>query len=378
MDGSVVVSPPYLAEPLRLEPFRALQLDPSKVGNPATARLYARPYRSVPTRVKSWTARGDIVADSAPALYLHEYADGDHIIRGVVGALDLARRADDARNAAILPHEGIHPDQARDLAERMREMKLNPAPILLVQHSPSEARRLLRGVREHLPIRQYLDRSGQRHRIWAIRESRTIDALNTVWGPTRALIADGHHRYAAYLENQADLPDGPADLGLAMLVDQGDTPLNVAAIHRVLTDTTLGGVRAAADVRGLRLVEQDRTAATAALDANTIAVTDGRRWATITLPIEPLACAVEQLDSELIPFLPRPPRRIHYEPLLETALARTRRARAVVVVLPALTIDQIWQSVDRGRLLPEKATSFQPKPHTGVFIRALVDAQAVH
>lgn len=321
--------------------------------------------------------RGDIVEDHAPALYLHEYSDADVTIRGVVGALDLRRRTDDPAHAAVVPHEGVHPAQARELAKRMREMRLNPAPILLTQRSPSEARRLLREVRAQLPSRQYLDRGGQRHRIWAIRDDDLIEALNAAWGPTRALIADGHHRYAAYLENQATVPDGPADFGLAMLVDEGDTPLRIGAIHRVLMETSISRFRAAIAGRH-QIVDRDRATAVAALAPDTVVVTDGRRWGTIALSLSSATSAVEEVDQTLIPLLPKAPRRIHYEHSIDLALTRAQRARAVVIILPALTIEQVWRTVDRGRLLPEKATSFQPKPHPGAFIRSLLDAQPVH
>lgn len=257
-------------------------------------------------------------------------------------------------------------------------MRLNPAPILLTQRSAPEARGLLRRVREELPSRQYLDKGSQLHRIWAVRDTDVIEALNAAWGPTRALIADGHHRYAAYLENQAAVPGGPADLGLAMLVDEGDTPLRLGPIHRVLTETSFSAVRGAAASARLRIVESDRADALAALAADTIVVTDGRRWATITLASEPQVTAVEQADRRLVERLPRRPRHVHYEHSIDMALARTRRGRAVALLLPSLTIDQVWRTVDAGRLLPEKATSFQPKPHPGVFIRSLLDAQPVH
>ncbi|HET6190541.1 MAG TPA: DUF1015 family protein, partial [Trebonia sp.] len=55
----------------------------------------------------------------------------------------------------------------------------------------------------------------------------------------RALIADGHHRYAAYLELQAEMRAaghgaGPWDYGMAFLVDSGAYPPRLGAIHRVL------------------------------------------------------------------------------------------------------------------------------------------------
>lgn len=378
MDGSAVVSPPAIAAPLRLAPFRALQLDPSRIGDPASARLYARPYRTVAMRVGHWIERGDIVRDSSPALYLHEYTDGRRTVRGVVGALDLSRRARSLREAAVLPHEGVHPGQVRELGRRMREMKLNPAPILLTQRSPASARQLLRVVREEVPNRQYLDRGRQLHRIWTIRDTDVIAALNEAWRPSRALLADGHHRYAAYLANQLASPGGPNDFGLAMLVDETDTPFHLGAIHRVMTGTRLTDLRRAAHALGLRLEQQSAEEALAALAGATLTATDGRSWLTIGLPIGPEVCPVDYVHNILIPALPRAPRQVLHDHATDSALARTRRGRDLALLLPTPSLEQIWAVVEQGRLLPEKATSFQPKPHAGVFMRSLHDAQPVH
>ena len=46
MDFATVV-PPYVAKPLELPPFRAVMLAPGRVGDPASARALARPYRDV-------------------------------------------------------------------------------------------------------------------------------------------------------------------------------------------------------------------------------------------------------------------------------------------------------------------------------------------
>lgn len=378
MDGSAVVSPPALAAPLRLHPFRALQLDPSKVGDPASARLYARPYRTVAARVGHWMERGDIVQDGAPALYLHEYTDGRRTVRGVVGLLDLSRRASAIQEAAVLPHEGVHPVQTRELGKRMREMQLNPAPILLTHHAPVRARQLLRTLRDELPSRQYLDRGRQRHRIWPIRDTELIGSLNDAWASSRALIADGHHRYAAYVANQLEHPGGSSDLGLAMLIDEGDTPFHIGAIHRILSGTPLKHLHAAASQLGLRLEQRDQQEALTMLAEPTMAASDGRSWMTLTLPIAPGTCSVDYVHNVLIPALPRPPAHVLYDHGADTAVSRVRRGRDLALLLPPPSLDCIWAVVERGRLLPEKSTSFQPKPHPGVFIRSLHDAQPVH
>lgn len=373
MDSSSVVSPPYVAGPLRLEPFTGLMLSPARVGDPASARAFARPYRDVAARLRRWERQGHISRDPEPALYLHEYTAGGITIRGLVGALDVSHRAARPEDRAILPHEGIYPGQADDLADRMSEMRLNPAPILLVHRARAGLRELLQEATSRQPDRDFTDRIEQRHRVWALRGRATLDDIATDLAPGRALIADGHHRYAAYLRLQQREPGGPADRGLAMLVDQEDTPLFLGAIHRLLLGTTVDDVRSAAQSAGLGFLETTEESAVASLGPDHLIATDGRRWATVTLPRTPDRAAVELLHDRLVPALPHGPRRIGYHHTVEETLAQVGPGTGTAVLLPAPEVDLVLRIAAADRLLPEKATSFQPKPSLGVLIRSLRD-----
>ena len=147
MDSGVVATPARVARPLRLEPFRALMLAPSRIGARVSARAFARPYHDVAERLSAWQRAGEVHRDATRALYLHEYTAAGITVRGLVGALDLTRAAHALDDVAVFPHEGVHPAQAAELADRMAEMELNPAPILLIHQAPDRLRTLLRTVR---------------------------------------------------------------------------------------------------------------------------------------------------------------------------------------------------------------------------------------
>ncbi|TYL44960.1 DUF1015 domain-containing protein [Nocardioides sp. BGMRC 2183] len=371
MDATTLVTPPYVAGPLRLEPFAAMLLVPARVGDPSTGRAFARPYKDVAARLQRWRERGFVEQDLEPALYLHEYTANGITIRGLVGALDVSRRAIRAEDRAVLPHEGIHPAQADDLAERMAEMGLNPAPILLVHQGSDALRRLTTTIREAEPDRAYNDRSQQQHRLWAITDPSTIDLIEAELASSRALIADGHHRYAAYLRLQQRGLGAGYDLGLAMLVDQGDTPLFLGPIHRTLAGTTLDDLRRAAEALGYRYEEREQSRAVAGLGPSRLAATDGHTWATITLNVPPDLATVEILHHRLLPALPHGPSGVGYHHTVESALDQAAPEHGIAVLMPAPSVDQVMRIADADRLLPEKATSFQPKPSLGVLVRPL-------
>ena len=106
---------------------------------------------------------------------------------------------------------------------------------------------------------------GTRHQLWALTDPAEHAAVAADLAARTALIADGHHRYAAYLKLQdqergAGRGDGPWDYGLAFLVDSAAYPPRIGAIHRVIPGLTPG--RAAEMAKGAMRVERlERVAA---------------------------------------------------------------------------------------------------------------------
>ncbi len=375
MDTTASVAPPYVVKPFRLTPFTALMLAPSGVGDPASARAFARPYSEVPRRLREWQSSGRIQHDSSPALYLHEYTAAGVTIRGLVGGLDLSRTSQSCPDAqqAVFPHEGVHAAQVSELADRMLGMQLNPAPILLVHRGPASLRALVHDVLSSPPDWSFSDRAEQLHRMWALRDRVLLARISEELSDTRALIADGHHRYAAYLRLQEANPGTPWDQGLAMLVDQSDTPLWLGPIHRFLAGRRLAELVAACAAHPEYVWHvTSRAEALDQLGDRTLVLTDGDQWATLTLPPgDPLA--VMSLENQLLPILGVEKRNVSFHHSAESALAQARTHTGTCVLMPIPAFDAVADAAGAGILLPEKATSFQPKSSLGVLMRSLPD-----
>ncbi|MEP9364866.1 DUF1015 family protein [Nocardioides sp. CN2-186] len=371
MDSGAVVSPPQVGGPFRLLPFQGLRLAPNRIGDQISARAFARPYRGVAARLIAWERTGQLAHDATAALYLHEYTAAGVTVRGLVGALDISHTATRIEDVVVLPHEGIHPAQAAELADRMAEMEMNPAPILLVHRGSDDVRRILREVRDGEPNHQFTDRSGHYHRVWAIHGPARLEALTDGLAGARTLVADGHHRFAAYLRLRETLPGPATDAGLAMLVDQGDTPLYLGAIHRVLVGATLADIATAPQVASFTRTGPEE--AVASLGADTLVATDGHDWGILRLQVGPERLAVQALHNDLLPVLAHPASDIEYAHSVDDALLGVVDRPAVAILMPAPEFGDVLRIAATGQLLPEKATSFQPKPSVGVLIRSLRD-----
>jgi uncharacterized protein (DUF1015 family) len=371
MESGPPTAPPYVAGPLQLTPFRAMSLAPRQVGDPASARVFARPYRGVPHRLAGWQRRGLASRDAQPALYLHEYSDSGLTVRGLVGCLDVSRRASGLEDCQIFPHEGVHPQQVDELASRMAEMRLNPAPILLVHRGPAEIRELSRDLRSTVPGRQYVDHAGQQHRVWSITDRDQQESMTAPLADARLLVADGHHRYAAYVALDTGSPTPAHRRGLAMVIDHEDTPLFLGAIHRILHGAPLRSLVSAAQAAGAMVRYIDESDAVTALAPDTLVLTDGVQWATVQLEVAPGCAAVQLVDDVLLRGLEHPPHKVAFAHSLAQAMNQVRPGQVTAVLLPAVDLDVVLGVVRTGGLLPEKATSFQPKPSLGSFIRLL-------
>ncbi len=356
---------PATASSFALEPFRALRLADSYVGDPIANRVFARPYRSVPGRLRDWRRKRHLRLDSRPALYLHEYTSAGVSIRGIVALLDLPGARD-----RVFPHEDVHADQVRTLADRMAEMSLNPAPILLMHRGPAAVREVLRSTAATAPDLTYTDRADQLQRVWRITDPGVQATLQAALADARAVIADGHHRYAAAARLQSQRPGTGWDQTLVMLIDQADTPLQLCAIHRSIPRLTLANVERISRARGDDFRRHGTSHQALAELEDAIVLHDGQHWATLR-PTGASPLLVTAVHDTLLPAWAVPEDRpLHHHTAAE-ALARA--GQGLAVLLPAPTFDQVVSSARSGRLLPQKATSFQPKPHVGVLMRDLRD-----
>lgn len=351
--------------PFLLRPFRALRLAHSHVGDPVSHRIFARPYRSVPGRLREWRKHRRLKLDSDPALYIHEYTSAGVSIRGIVALLDL-----DGAGHTVVPHEAVHQEQVNQLSDRMEEMALNPAPILLVHQGPEAVRDIISETTRGEPHLVYTDRGDQLQRIWRITDAESIRAVVDSAAGSRTLIADGHHRFAAARRLHALHPDSGWARTLVMVIDEADTPLQLCAVHRTVRRMSLAAAEERSRTSGGVLRRHSTSHEALAKLGSALVLHDGHEWATLT-PARPEGLLVSWLHERLLPDWGVDEDRLGFHHSAGEAIIRA--GQGLTVLLPAPTFEQVYTIAQSGRLLPQKATSFQPKPHLGVLMRELRD-----
>ena len=377
-------------------------------GNPGGA------YADAARLLQQWQNEGILVTDDRPALYVYEQArpGGEVLQRGLIGALRLTP----PEVGTVLPHEDVAPGPVAGRRQLMEATDANLEPIFLLYDGDGDgnggggngagpASRLIGQVAgSRAPLLNIGTGDGIRHRLWAVTDPAEQAATAADLASRQALIADGHHRYAAYLQLQArkraaGAGAGPWDAGLALLVDSAAFPPRIGAIHRSVPGLSLASAtrRAAAafTVRplpdaaftGLPFILNELREAAAGGVAFVVAAADGQ--ACLLTDPEPEAVAAAMPDRS--PRWRRLSAAVLQELLLGQlwgvtddeasvgvhhdaahALAAAGRPPAGVAVLcPPLSAADVREVAAHGERVPRKSTSFAPKPRTGLVMRSL-------
>ena len=379
-----------------------LILPRAQVGQPGAVHRAGEEYQHAADSLRQWLAAGVLTTDPEPALYVYEQTAPGLVQRGMIGAVQLVRP--DA--GIVLPHENVAPGPVAGRLKLMEATQANLEPIFLLYEggspeTPGAAARIVMQAAGQEPLVEALTTDGLRHRLWAITDTADLAAIAADLAPRQALIADGHHRYAAYLKlrdrrRRAGSGPGPWDYGLALLVDSTAYPPQIGAIHRVIPGL---GVQDAAKLAGAAFTVRKLAGAAADSAAMLVALAA----ASAVGPSFVLA------DSEHAYLLTDPdPRQIEeampagqsaawrglpaaiLQELLITGLwglvdsdssvlvvhhdahAAVRVAAAVsgtAVLCSPMSPAQVYAVAARGEKVPRKSTSFAPKPRTGLVLR---------
>ena len=408
-----VTSPPYdvigpgtVERLLEAEPHNVVRLILPGAGSAQSPRG-EQASRLAARDLCDWLDSGVLMRDPRPALYAYEQslpAGGDGtpgwqaVQRGLVGALRLVP----ADAPSVLPHEDVMPGPVAGRRELMETTQANLEPIFLLYDSgdggPGGATRLVDEVAAREPLLSAVTDDGTRHRIWALTDPAEHGLVASDLAARSALIADGHHRYAAYRQMQdrareAGRGGGPWDFGLAFLVDSAAYPPRIGAIHRVIP--ALMPARAAEMAKGafgVRPVPEGlddavRMLARAGQHGPAFLLTDGAEQYLLTDPHpDRLAEAMppdhsarwRSLGASVLRELlikgawglpDADPEVVVVPGDAVAAVEAAREAGGTAVIGNPESAADVRAVAENGERMPRKSTSFGPKPRTGLVLR---------
>jgi uncharacterized protein (DUF1015 family) len=399
VDVAAVLAPPYDViddderdELSRRDPHNVVRLTLPRADETGSA------YDAAGLTLGTWRREGILVADASPALYVYEERAGGHVQRGLVGALGLTP----AEDGIVLPHENTMAGPVADRLALMSAVEADLEPIFLVYDGGGAASRLVADADQNRPDITVTTPDGITHRLWAVTDQAVLDEVAADLGTRRAVIADGHHRYATFLRYQADRHagghgKGPWDLGLAFVVDGSAFGPQVHAIHRVVpglpADEAAARAEGAFAVRSVPGPVDDalRALAEAGETGTGFVVTDGTQSWLLTdpdpdrlsaaLPADRSA-AFRGLDVTVAHLyliravwgLEDREDVVDYRHDVPAAIGAARAGGGCALLLNPTPVADVAAVAAAGERMPRKSTLFVPKPATGLLIRAFADA----
>jgi uncharacterized protein (DUF1015 family) len=355
--------------------------------------------RQAAATLRTWQHDGVLDRDAEPALWLYEMTPpGDAPATvGWLGAVALPP----AGSSAVLPHEDTYPVAVEGRRALLAATGTDLEPIVLAHDPEPEVARLAEAARQHASTLEVTDTDGVRHRLWRVTDGSVLAALTEALRGTGAVIADGHHRFAAARAHSSAEPRLPgADAVLALVTPMGPGGLRVAPIHRVVPELDLEAALASAAtgfaVSEVAVAGSGPDAMCAAVhdwldnrDASGFLLTDGRRLVRLS---DPSAAVLASVPTEapaswrgldvvlahhgLLAHLwqrPDDPQSVVIAHGVEEAVRTATDRAGVAILLRAPSPADVAAVARAGARMPRKSTLFVPKPRTGLVLRPLAD-----
>jgi uncharacterized protein (DUF1015 family) len=374
-------------------------------------------YRDAAATLEDWLAKGVLVREAQPALYVYHQGyrtpQGPKVRKGLSALVQI----DEPGKGKILPHEQTHTGPKIDRFNLISATKTHTEQVFFLYSDPEKAvNRILDEAAKGPPDFQATDDFGDTHRVWKLEDPGRIRQIQKLLEPKDCIIADGHHRYETSWNYRQDCAkrgvkaegDETPDRVLATLVNMEDD-LTIFGTHRLCYDVPgfdlgrlLHAAKSAFDIREYpfsapaeekearkELLEDLRVeglskpcfgvAARGSQAHHLLVVRDvkaaaakvkDRRsedWRSLDVCLlhtlvlqELLGIGPEQLAAE---------KNVHFLRSADEAVekARTEPHQVAFLVNP-VRLDQIKKVVKNGEKFPQKSTDFYPKLLTGLLL----------
>ena len=375
-------------------PYSFLKVVKSEIGFPAGADPYSQEiYRAAATNFQALIDNGIFVRDKHECLYIYEMCRDDRPRTGIVAAAAV----EDYLNGSIRKHEQTRPDKEADRATHIQTTMLNVEPVMFAYRNDKEIDGLVNTVKTSPPEYEFTDVDEVRHRFWIINEPGTIAALIEAFaGISATYVADGHHRTAAAarvsreLKGQGGHNGANAGHEYFLAVHFPDDQLEILEYNRLVAD--LNGLDTDAFLQKLAdcfVVERTGNQPVRPKQRNETGMYLAGNWYRLRVrqdkynPADTMAALCVSILSDLIlkPILDihnqRTDKRIAFVGGVRGTEELQNRVdsgeMAIAFSLCPVTVQELMEISDTGRLMPPKATWFEPKLRSGLVVYSLED-----
>ena len=358
---------------------------------PGTGEHEPKVYDKAVENFKKFQDKGWLVQDDQECYYIYaQTMDGRTQYGFVVGA-----SVDDYLEGRIKKHELTRREKE---ADRMHHIEINNAniePVFLAFPDDSVLEEILVRTSQTTPEYDFVSEDGIGHTLWVIRDKETIDTITREFGEIPYLyIADGHHRTAAAAhvgEEKAKADpnhNGTEEYNYLLAVCFPQSHLKVMDYNRVVVDLNGNTEEEFLQKLGEKfIVEEKGTEIYKPAKLHNFSLYLGGKWYSLTAkegtyddndPIGVLDVTISS-DYILRDILGitdlRTDKRIDFVGGIRGLGELKQRVDSgemkMALALYPVTMKQIIDIADSGKIMPPKATWFEPKLRSGLIIHKL-------
>lgn len=331
---------------------------------------------------------GIFVRDDSDCLYVYMLEMNGRQQTGIVGCAAV----EDYFNNVVLKHELTRPDKEEDRKNHIRVSRMHAEPVFFAYPHNDEISGMVENVKKEKPVYDFTADDGVKHMVWAMKHTEDIKKLVTLFAAVpHTYIADGHHRTAAAalvgneLKQENPAHTGTEEYNYFMAVHFPDNELNILDYNRVIKD--LNGHTRDSFLELLSISFDIRSNGPASYKPQKLhqisMYLEGNWFILNALPgswvdddptgVLDVSILYEQVLKPVLGITDiRKDRRIDFVGGIRGLGELERRVNngemKLAFALYPVSMKQLMDIADSGKIMPPKTTWFEPKLRSGLFV----------
>lgn len=377
-------------------PFSFLHVVKPEIDLPVGINLYSQPvYDKAKENFSRFIQEGILIQDKDPKLYIYRQTMDGREQYGIVGCVSV----EDYDSDVIKKHEYTRPAKERDRITHVDITNANAGPIFLTYKAREVINNLVAEVVRNAPVYDFTATDGIGHTVWIIEDDNISEQIIKEFSKIDFLyVADGHHRSAsaAKVANKRKEANpghtGEEEYNFFLAVLFPDEQLRILDYNRVVKHLNnhtreelfqaLESIFAINDMGVEPYTPQAKGEVSMYLE---------KRWYRLTIkpkitlaykedPVTSLDISVLQ-DNVLRPFFgiddPRTSDDIDFIGGIRglgelVRLVDSGKFKVAFAMYP-VSIEELMNIADAGKVMPPKSTWFEPKLRSGLLVHTFDD-----
>jgi len=355
-------------------------------------------YRRARENFDTLLAKGLLLHDSKPAMYVYRVISGDVSYTGLGCCLDTR----DYEQNIIRRHELTRYDKEEDRTKHIDAVNAHTGPVVLLYRDAEAICSLVEAEadKKGVPDAEVKWPDGTVHQIFRIDDEQILSRLEDHFSGINALyIADGHHRAKSAVNvahRRQRRGEGSEETGRFLGVLFAHNRVKIHGYSRLLTDLRgysqdefLKKLREHYDVRPYGEVDdckyQISPMVSPSAGVHIVHMYLGGQWYECTSDTDPDAGIIESLDVSILQKKvlfrilditdPRGDSRLQYlggaRPLADLQEMVDSGDFVAAFAMQPVNVETVLDIADAGGIMPPKSTWFEPKLLSGLIVHTL-------